>query len=91
MDTGQEWRGFQRFTYRTVAQSAIRSSGSSSWMKRRTASGWSEEDHALARAVAQELAVAFQDARSYQLTQQALVEMREADRLKKPVSCQHEP
>ncbi len=45
-------------------------------------SGWSEEDHALARAVAQELAVAFQDARSYQLTQQALVEMREADRLK---------
>jgi signal transduction histidine kinase/DNA-binding response OmpR family regulator len=45
-------------------------------------SGWSEEDQALARAVAQELAVAFQDARSYQLTQQALVEMREADRLK---------
>jgi len=45
-------------------------------------SGWNEEDHVLALAVAQELAVAFQDARSNQLTQQALVEMREADRLK---------
>jgi PAS domain S-box-containing protein len=43
---------------------------------------WSDEDRALAQAVAQEFAVTLQDARSYQLTQQALVEMREADRLK---------
>jgi PAS domain S-box-containing protein len=43
---------------------------------------WSEEDRTLAQAVAQEFAVSLQDARSYQLTQQALVEMREADRLK---------
>ena len=43
---------------------------------------WSDEERALAQAVAQEFAVSLQDARSYQLTQQALVEMREADRLK---------
>jgi len=43
---------------------------------------WSEDERALAQAVAQEFAVSLQDARSYQLTQQALVEMREADRLK---------
>jgi PAS domain S-box-containing protein len=45
-------------------------------------SPWSDEERALAQAVAQEFAVSLQDARSYQLTQQALVEMREADRLK---------
>ncbi|MEW6568355.1 MAG: ATP-binding protein [Chloroflexota bacterium] len=44
--------------------------------------GWSEDDRLLAEAAAQQLAVALQDARSYQLTQQALEEMREADRLK---------
>jgi PAS domain S-box-containing protein len=43
---------------------------------------WSEEDRALANAIAHELAITLQDARSYQLTQQALEEMREADRLK---------
>jgi len=43
---------------------------------------WTEEDRTLAEALAQEFAVSLQDARSYQLTQQALVEMREADRLK---------
>jgi PAS domain S-box-containing protein len=45
-------------------------------------SAWSEDDRTLAQAIAQEFAVSLQDARSYQLTQQALVEMREADRLK---------
>ena len=43
---------------------------------------WTEEDRALAEAVSLQLAVALQDARSNQLTQNALVEMREADRLK---------
>ncbi len=45
-------------------------------------SSWQEEDQALANAIAHELAITLQDARSYQLTQQALEEMREADRLK---------
>jgi PAS domain S-box-containing protein len=43
---------------------------------------WRDEDRALANAIAHELAITLQDARSYQLTQQALEEMREADRLK---------
>ncbi len=43
---------------------------------------WTEEDRALAEALAHEFALALQDARSHQLTQQALEEMREADRLK---------
>jgi PAS domain S-box-containing protein len=43
---------------------------------------WDEDDRALANAIAHELAITLQDARSYQLTQQALEEMREADRLK---------
>ncbi len=43
---------------------------------------WHEDERALANAVAHELAITLQDARSYQLTQQALEEMREADRLK---------
>jgi signal transduction histidine kinase/DNA-binding response OmpR family regulator len=43
---------------------------------------WTEDDMLLAEAAAQQLAVALQDTRSYQLTQQALDEMREADRLK---------
>lgn len=43
---------------------------------------WTEEDRALAEAVSTQLAVALQDARSNQLTQNALAEMREADRLK---------
>lgn len=43
---------------------------------------WTEDDRALAEAVSQQLAVALQDARSNQLTQNALAEMREADRLK---------
>lgn len=45
-------------------------------------SAWLEDDRALANAVAHELAITLQDARSYQLTQQALEEMREVDRLK---------
>src|SRR3990170_2437102 len=43
---------------------------------------WTDEDSALAEAVSLQLAVALQDARSNQLTQNALAEMREADRLK---------
>jgi len=43
---------------------------------------WSEEDKQLVEAVAQQLGSALQDMRSYQLTQQALEEMREADHLK---------
>lgn len=43
---------------------------------------WSEDDQALVEAVAQQLGSALQDMRSYQLTQQALEEMREADQLK---------
>jgi PAS domain S-box-containing protein len=43
---------------------------------------WSTQDQELAEEVAQQLALAMQDARSYQLTQQALEEMREADVLK---------
>lgn len=43
---------------------------------------WQEDERALANAIAHELAITLQDARSYQLTQQALEEMREADRLK---------
>ena len=45
-------------------------------------SAWLEDDRALANAIAHELAITLQDARSYQLTQQALEEMREVDRLK---------
>src|SRR3990170_1359723 len=43
---------------------------------------WTEEDRVLAEAAVAQLAMALQDARTYQLTQQALEEMREADRLK---------
>ncbi len=43
---------------------------------------WTEDDIAMALAISEQLAVALQDARSVQLTEQALEEMREADRLK---------
>jgi signal transduction histidine kinase len=43
---------------------------------------WSEDDQLLAEAVAQQLALSLQDARARQLTERALDEMREADRLK---------
>jgi signal transduction histidine kinase len=43
---------------------------------------WSEGDRELIEAVAAQLGTALQDMRSYQLTQQALEEMREADQLK---------
>jgi signal transduction histidine kinase len=43
---------------------------------------WSPENRELAESVAQEFALALQDTRSFQLTEQALDEMREADRLK---------
>jgi PAS domain S-box-containing protein len=43
---------------------------------------WTEDDRLLAEAAVQQLALALHDARSYQLTQRALDEMREADRLK---------
>lgn len=43
---------------------------------------WTDEDRVLAEAVAHEFAITLQDARSHQLTSQALEEMREADRLK---------
>ncbi len=49
---------------------------------RQGAKPWSQDDRLLVEGVAQQLAVAMQDARTYQLTQQALEEMREADRLK---------
>jgi signal transduction histidine kinase len=45
-------------------------------------SPWNSDERAMVEAVAQQLAVSMQDARSRQLTEQALVEMREADRLK---------
>ncbi len=51
-------------------------------LERKDARAWSEDEQSLAEAVAHEFALALQDARSYQLTQQALEEMREADRLK---------
>jgi signal transduction histidine kinase len=43
---------------------------------------WTQEDLSLIEEVSQQLATAIQDARSVQLTEQALEEMREADRLK---------
>ena len=43
---------------------------------------WNEDDVTMALAITEQLAVALQDARSVQLTEQALEEMREADRLK---------
>lgn len=43
---------------------------------------WSEEDRELVEEVAEDLALSLQNARSYQLTLQALEEMREADSLK---------
>ncbi|MCJ7569521.1 MAG: GAF domain-containing protein, partial [Anaerolineales bacterium] len=43
---------------------------------------WTDEDRILVEAVAHEFAITLQDARSHQLTSQALEEMREADRLK---------
>jgi signal transduction histidine kinase/CheY-like chemotaxis protein len=43
---------------------------------------WNEDDITMALGISEQLAVALQDARSAQLTEQALVEMREADRLK---------
>jgi signal transduction histidine kinase/CheY-like chemotaxis protein len=43
---------------------------------------WTENDKALVSAVSQQLALALQDVRSYELTQHALVEMRKADQLK---------
>lgn len=51
-------------------------------LERKDAQAWSEDEQNLAEAVAHEFALALQDARSYQLAQQALEEMREADRLK---------
>jgi signal transduction histidine kinase len=44
--------------------------------------GWFPEDASLAEEISQQLALALQDARTHQLTTQALDEMREADRLK---------
>jgi signal transduction histidine kinase len=44
--------------------------------------GWSQDDRLLVEAISQQLGSAIQDARTHALTQQALVEMREADRLK---------
>ena len=44
--------------------------------------GWAEHDRLLVEAVAQQLGTAIQDARTHALTQTALEEMREADRLK---------
>jgi PAS domain S-box-containing protein len=43
---------------------------------------WSEDDRALVEAVAKDLALVLLDVRSRQLTQKALEEMQEADRLK---------
>lgn len=43
---------------------------------------WSAEDRTLAEGIAQDFALALEDTRSHRLTQQALEEMREADRLK---------
>jgi signal transduction histidine kinase len=43
---------------------------------------WSESDRELIEEISRQLGLALQDARSYQLTQQALEEMREADHLK---------
>ena len=43
---------------------------------------WTEDDRQLAEEVCRQLALALQDARSYELTEQALEEMREADQLK---------
>jgi len=43
---------------------------------------WTEDDKELANTISQQLAHAIQDIRSYQLTQQALEEMRKADQLK---------
>jgi PAS domain S-box-containing protein len=43
---------------------------------------WTEEDKELVASISQQLALAIQDIRSYQLTQQALDEMRKADQLK---------
>lgn len=43
---------------------------------------WSEEDRQLVEEIARQLGLALQDARSHQLTQHALEEMREADQLK---------
>jgi PAS domain S-box-containing protein len=43
---------------------------------------WTEDDVTMALAISEQLAVALQDARSVRLTELALEEMREADRLK---------
>jgi signal transduction histidine kinase/CheY-like chemotaxis protein len=43
---------------------------------------WNNDDITMAMGISEQLAVALQDARSVQLTEQALEEMREADRLK---------
>jgi signal transduction histidine kinase len=43
---------------------------------------WSDSDKELLEEISRQLGLALQDARSYQLTQQALEEMREADHLK---------
>jgi signal transduction histidine kinase/CheY-like chemotaxis protein len=43
---------------------------------------WTEDDAELANTISEQLAHAIQDIRSYQLTQQALDEMRKADQLK---------
>lgn len=43
---------------------------------------WTENEKALVSAVTQQLALALQDVRSYELTQHALVEMQKADQVK---------
>jgi signal transduction histidine kinase/DNA-binding response OmpR family regulator len=43
---------------------------------------WTDDDKELVTSILQQLALAIQDIRSYQLTQQALDEMRKADQLK---------
>jgi signal transduction histidine kinase/DNA-binding response OmpR family regulator len=43
---------------------------------------WNESDKALVSAISQQLALALQDVRSYELTRHALDEMRKADQLK---------
>ena len=48
---------------------------------------WSEDDRELVEGVAEDLALSLQNARSYQLTLQALEEMRDGRQPEKPVPC----
>lgn len=58
-------------------------------MQSREMNSFNEDEVSVLQTLADQVAVAIDNARSFELSQQAVMEMREADRLK-PIPCEHE-